>query len=1149
MPNFRFNGLTTTLRTAAAFALLAFLLVCIPNANAQIAGTGNIQGQIADSTGAIIPKATIVLTNVSTQVQKTDLSDDSGLYSFTNIPIGTYSLTVTAPGFQTYTRTGNVLEVGSSIAINVGMTIGSADQKVEVRAEGLALQTEDASFKQTIDQTTITEMPLNGRRMTDLINLSGGSTPAPAGDFTGSKYSYAAISVSIAGGNGNTTSWRLDGGDNNDYMANSNLPFPFPDAVSQFSVESTALGPQGGAHSGGLVNVVTRSGTNTFHGSAFEFLRNNYLNATNFFSVSKDTLHQNQYGGTFGGRILRDKLFVFTGYQFNKAVQATSSTQAHVPTAANLAGDFSLSDPTTALKNPINGAALVNNQISPSFFNPQALALAKYLPTSTDPAGLVSYSIPSQVYDKQFVTRVDYTINAKNNVFARYFLDGYQAPAFFSPTNILITTSAGNTQRVQSFASGENYILSANTINSFHASVSRRLNLRGPAPGINACTIGITLNCALPTGLQITVGSNSTHGFAAYCGTCAPGHFNDNALNIADDVTMTRGKHQIAFGGEYVRNQLNIVGAYQSNGNFTFNGQYSANGPGGGTTIGDANLDFLTGAMSGFQQSKQQQNALRGPIPSLYLQDTYHATKRLTVLAGVRWAPNFFPVDYFNRGSIFSMDAFLAGKISTVYPTAPAGSLFYGDPGVSREFTKNSPWQFSPNIGVSFDPMGDGKTVIRAGAGIAYDQVNYFTGQRVNQNPPFATASSPNTSAQLSFSSPWTVNGVTNSPYPQPAVPTPAQAVFPAQGQFIVLPTQYHPSYTIQYTASIQRDLGHGWQIQLDYIGNGTRHAPMGRPFNAATFIPGVWGAGGTGCTPIVRTGPAAVTPGAAGTNCSTVANQKSRFALAIANPAQGNQYLGGGGGSVIVGDNATANYNGLITTVQHRLSSSFSVLANHTWSKCLNLADGAGDIAGTPVEDPTNPARDYAPCGSDYRHVANFVIITKSNFSLTGYKRAILNNWEFAPLVHMQSGAPVNLTQGSDISLTAIGNDRPNVIAGVPLYIYPARRSGAGAVNRGYLNPAAFTLNTVPGTYGNLTRNALRGLASYQFDAQVSRIFPIRERFHLDLRLEAFNVLNHPNFSSPSASNPAPTNTTFGQISSTSNNPRIFQAGAKVSF
>ena len=240
------------------------------------------------------------------------MTGTSGLFSFPNLAIGTYVLDVASPGFEHYSQSNIVLEVGSSIAINVGMTVGRTDQKVEVQASGLALQTEDATFKQTIDQQTVTEMPINGRQMTSLITLSGGSTAAPAGDFTGSKYSYAAISVSIAGGGGNTTMWRLDGGDNNDYMANANLPFPFPDAVNQFSVESTVLGASDGQHTGGLVNVVTRSGTNTYHGSAFEFIRNNYIDATNFFSTctpvapattctAKDTLHQNQFGGTFGG--------------------------------------------------------------------------------------------------------------------------------------------------------------------------------------------------------------------------------------------------------------------------------------------------------------------------------------------------------------------------------------------------------------------------------------------------------------------------------------------------------------------------------------------------------------------------------------------------------------------------------------------------------------------------------------------------------------------------------------------------------------------------------------------------------------------------------------------------------------------------------
>ena len=262
-------------------AILAFAA----RGNAQLAGTGSIQGSVVDATGAIIQGASVTATNVATQVKRTSVTGGSGLYSFPNLDIGTYIIDVTAQGFEHYTQSNVVLEVGSSIAINVGMTVGRTDQKVEVQASGLALQTEDASFKQTIDERTVTEMPLNGRQMTALITLSGGSTAAPGGDFTGSKYSYQTISVSIAGGGGNTTMWRLDGGDNNDYMANGNLPFPSPMRSTSSAWNRQCLGAQDGQHTGGLVNVVTRSGTNTYHGSFFEFIRNNYIDATNFFST------------------------------------------------------------------------------------------------------------------------------------------------------------------------------------------------------------------------------------------------------------------------------------------------------------------------------------------------------------------------------------------------------------------------------------------------------------------------------------------------------------------------------------------------------------------------------------------------------------------------------------------------------------------------------------------------------------------------------------------------------------------------------------------------------------------------------------------------------------------------------------------------
>jgi hypothetical protein len=1173
----RISGLSNQILSnkILAFATLLLLLLSAPFLSGQAAGNASLQGTILDPTGAVIPEATVTLTNSATQVKRVVVSDTGGLYSFPNTAVGTYSLTVTKTGFQTYVQTGIVLEVGSAISINVPMTVGSQTERVEVRAEGLALQTEDVSFKQTIDQQTITEMPLNGRQMTSLITLSGGSNPAPAGDFTGSKYTYQTIAVSIAGGGGNTTMWRLDGGSNNDYMANGNLPFPFPDAVSQFSVESTALGSQNGMHTGGLVNVVTRSGTNTYHGTAFWFIRNNYINASNFFSATKDTLHQNQYGGTFGGRIIKDKLFAFAGYQRTDSKQSQASQQAFVPTAANLAGDWSGTDSPTSnpLVDPRTGAKLIGNKFpTPPTYNAQSLKLLSYFPKPdpSDPTGRVFYSIPLQTGNNQFVTRVDYTLSTRNNLYGRYFIDGYQQPAFFYPNNIFVSTQAGLSQRVQSFTLGDAFTINPRFVNTAHITLLRRRNNRGYAHNmINANTIGVDVYQGQPNGLQMTTSNKFNIGG----GTNSNSNFNVNTLAFEDDVTMMLGKHQLVFGGEYARNQLNIANAYEQNGTFTFDGRYSKNGPNGGSAGGDPNLDFLMGTLGIFEQSKQQQNALRGPIPSLYIQDTYHPTNNVTIVAGLRWSPNYMPFDFFHRGVQFDYNAFLANKVSSVYPNAPAGAMYFGDPGVSDIFTKNAIWQFSPNFGFSWDPTGSGKTVIRAGAEIAYDQVNYFTAQRNQQNPPFATAirqAQTATSGPTSFSAPWSSGTVVGSPFPQPQVPTPAIAQFFPQSQYIVLPPKYHPSSTQQWTASVQRQLG-TWMLQVQYIGGHTVHAPMGTPISPAVYVPGVWGPNNTGCPGVVTTGPAGK-PGIAGTPCSTVANQTQRFLLTVANPLQGNQYAGGGS-STLIGYGGMSNYHGMVTTVQHRVSTNFSLLANWTWSKCLGIVDPQGDTAGTIIQNPNNPGGDYGPCGSDYRHVENIVLITQSRFPVTGFKALLINNWVFAPLVHIQSGAPFTVTSGQDNSFTAVGNDRPNLIPGVPVYLHTPIRRASGLANRGYLNPAAFAQVTAGcptplspltcpgyGTYGNISRNSFRGPTNYQFDAQISRIFPIWERISATLRLEAFNVLNHPNFNLPTGNttgtqggttgqNGALSSNTFGQITTTANQARIFQGSVKLNF
>ncbi|HEV2136657.1 MAG TPA: carboxypeptidase-like regulatory domain-containing protein [Terracidiphilus sp.] len=1158
-----------TMRVRPVVLLCAAALILFPLiATAQIAGTGSIQGTVSDSSGAVIPNAAVTLTNEATHVQHKSQTNGSGLYIFPGVHVGTYDLSASATGFKTYVQKGIVLEVGSSIAVNPSLSVGTQSQEVTVQAEGLALQTQDATFKQTIDSNEISEMPLNGRHMTDLITTSGGAAPAPNNDIVGSKSSYATISLSIAGGGGNTTLWRLDGGDNTDYMVNGNLPYPFPDAVSQFSVESTALGAQDGGHVGGMVNVVTKSGTNQYHGDAFEFIRNNYIDATNFFSSSPDVLHQNQFGGTFGGPVIHDKFFAFAGYQRTRITQKQSDQEKFVPTAANLSGDFSATDGTPGvagsnacasngapiqLVDPLTGAQLVGNKYSSApTYNAASLALQKYLPAitpsiDTNNCGEIKYAIPLAQYDNQFVTREDWTISAKHNIFGRYMVDGFQQPAYFFPTNILVTTQAGLIQRVQSFVLGDAYTFTPNLVNNAHATIERRVDKRGYAANdINAAKLGVDIYQMVPNGLQISEGKFSIGG-----GTNSVSHFNANALNLSDDVTWIRGKHQVMFGGQWVQAELNIANVYEGNGNFSFNGEYSLNGPGGGSKNGDASLDFLMGTLSAFEQSKQQQNALRGPFPSLYVQDTFHASTRLTITGGLRWGPNIMPYDYFHRGVVFNMADFAANKVSTVYPNAPAGILYYGDPGVPKQFTKNSYWQFSPNFGITFDPTGTGKTVIRAGGEIAYDNPNFFTSQRNQQNPPFATATKnlqTSTSGPMIFSAPWSVGQFNSSPFPQPQIPS-SSVTFTPQSQYIFMPAQFHPAYTIQWTLSVQREFG-AWQAQLDYIGNATRHAPMGLGVSPAVYIPGTWGPNGTGCSPIVTTGPAAVKPGAAGTPCSTTKNQVSRFLLTIDNPGAigGNQFSGGGGGSVLIGDEGTATYNGLIATLQHRLSSSFSLLANWTWSKCLDIEDAQGDLAGTTVENINNPRGDYGPCGSNYPNIVNASVVSRSNFHFTNrLTRLVVDNWEFAPLMSARSGGPLNVTAGGDFSLTDVGNDRPVLASGVsPYHEVSFRSNPKSETTRGYLNPQVFS-EPAQGTYGNISRNKFRGPMYFNIDAQLSRIFPIHERLAMDLRLESFNMLNHPNFGGVDT-NVNNLSSSFGEVSSASE-ARIFQGAVKLTF
>ena len=691
----------------------------------------------------------------------------------------------------------------------------------------------------------------------------------------------------------------------------------------------------------------------------------------------------------------------------------------------------------------------------------------------------------------------------------------------------MLTTTAGNDERVQSFTLGDIFNINSHMVNTFHGTYARRRNNRGPtAGGINATTLGVNVYPYVPVDLRLSV----TNGFSVGCGTCSPGFFNVNTEDFSDDIDYLLGKHSLAFGGEFIRTGNNVRAGYLQNGNYTFNGQLS--GAQNGNT-GEGMLDFLTGRMQAFGQSRSQQNAFRENIFSLYGQDTYHVTQKVTLSYGVRWEPMLYQTDKYGRGSTFDQAAFNNNAHSSVFPNAPAGSLYYGDTGISKKLVNNRLANFSPRLGVAYS--ADDKTVFRAGGALMYDTPNLYMNQRQITNPPYTNEI--NITGNIPFANPWSVYPGGN-PFPG-VFPPDKTAVFPTQGAYVFIRPDVRTPVIYQWTASFQRDFGKGWSFSANYLGNRNNFQYLGNYFNHATYIPG----NSTGVAGSCGSLSGSSLPGA-GSACSSTAsaNANARTPLSLRNPAQGTYYTPT---MTRIDDLGYSTYHGGIFTIQHRSSGSFSFLGNYTWSKCLSLADNPGDVASTTLQNSDNPRGDYSYCGYDVRHIANVTVVAQSNFtSLPAAARAVVNHWQVAPLLRVTSGAAYNVTTGSDRSLSAQANDRPNVVPGAVL-TSGRQVTSATTGNRFYFVGSAYTLNPL-GTYGNLPRNSLRGPTFANLDVSVSRIFPIYERLNLQLRLESFNVFNHPYLNSFTLSNPA--SSTFGYANGAAD-PRIFQAAAKFNF
>jgi hypothetical protein len=1083
-----------------------------------------VSGNITDPSGAAIANAEVTMTELDKHLVRTTRTNPSGLYVLPNLPVGPYRLEVKAQGFKAYIQEGIELVVNNNIQIDAAMQIGSTSESVEVTATASMIETKESSVSNLVDQKRIAELPLNGRQATQLIITLGGAAYGDSGD-TGSKTFFSSTRISVAGGQGNGTAYLLDGGDNTDPMSNVNLPIPFPDALQEFSVETSAVSSRFGTHPGATVNAVTKSGSNGFHGDLFEYLRNGNLNARNFFGLSRDSLKRNQFGGTAGGRIIKDKLFYFGGYQGTINRSNPASTTTFIPNAAMLAGDFTTVASAACQSNNKGitlGGPFSSNRISPTALNVVALNIATtYLPTSSaDQCGKVTYGIPVTGDENQYIGRVDFVKSEKQTIFGRYFVDGFQNPATYDGKSLLTTTQAGNHELAQSAVIGDTYLFGPGTLNSFHATFNRRRDDRGPTDiPINPTALGINIYSAVPNFLLMSV----TGGFSTFCGTCAPGHFNVTSYQVADDVDIIRGRHEMSFGANIERVQNNTVSGFNENGNFSFNGSR--------TGLGLA--DFLTGLPNDFTQTNATPDDLRQWIMSFYAQDSFKISSRVTLNMGIRWEPTFPDPDKYKRGTSFSLAGFYAGKVSGVHTNAPAGLFFPGDPGIPDANWNGHLGNFAPRVGLVWSPSGNGKDTLRVGASILYDVAETWYNERETTNAPVGTA----------IDTPNPVGGLTNPWQGYPGgnpFPTGGRSYFPTAGVYVNFPIDPKPTYVANWNLTYQRQIAGNWMVSLSYLGNKTTHLwGNGGEVNPAIYIPGNCVAGQYGLT---KAGA-----------CSTTSNTNQRRILYLANPALGQAYA-----SInTMDDGAVAHYNGVLMSVQHRFANNFTFLANYTDSYCISDTDFGAALAGASNSQPFYRHGDWGPCVFDTRHNFNTTLVATSEVKRgNAMLNRLLSGWEIAPLIHASSGQPLNVTVGKDNSLTGLNNDRPNQILSSTAATNPVCNNGSTPCVQ-WLNPSAFSPNPL-GTFGNIGRNALRGPGTFNFDVALSRIFKFRESLSLQARLDAFNVLNHTNF--VGAISPAGTVTgystlstnesssTFGRVQSAFD-PRILQFSLKMVF
>lgn len=1078
-----------------------------------------ISGTVKDASGSAIPNAQVTVTQTDTGVTRTAETDASGIYSLPSLPLGPYRMEVKKEGFATYIQSGIVLQVDTAPTIDPVLKVGAVSESVQVEAAAAMVETHSTGVGQVVNSQDVVELPLNGREITQLITLAGASNSVQygfgqqpsVGNLVSSKNYPNEALVSVGGGMLNGTTYLLDGGTHNDPFNNLNLPLPFPDAIQEFKVETSSLPAEYGEHSAGAVNVVSRSGSNEFHGDAFEFVRNGYFNARDTFAPTNDNLKRNQFGGTVGGPIKKNKLFFFLGYQGTLIRSAPAAAPAVLPTPSELLGNFQNYESQCFHTPQTLKAPFVNNMLPMSSVSQQALAFASHFPVGPEPCGNTTYTQIANQDEHMGLAKIDYQISTKQSFFARYFGTHELQPSSFTGTELSVQ-NAGTDDEVNSLVLGHTYIFSPNALNTFHATLDREGVTKFQVPIVTPTTIGVQgIYVALPNFSNI----NITGDFMSAGGFATPGLVNTTTYQFSDDFSLIKGSHQMQFGVSYIRPMQATTFCVYCNGLFTFSGQ----------DTGNAMADFISGSLDSFTQLNISHDNEKWQYLGLYAQDNWKINSRLTLNYGVRWEPYLNGRLLNGHVSHFNMADFLANVHSTIYPNAPAGTLFPGDAGFNTGGRPNyTSWRnFAPRVGLAWDPTGNGKTLIRASFGIFYDMPQTLFYYNYAGEPLWGegiTIINP----VGGFGNPW-LNYPGGSPYPVSQNPN---STYPTAGYYETVPLHVQNTYVEQWNLTLQRQVGSSWLLKASYLGNETAHLWTDQELNPAIYIPGTCAAGQYGLTK-------------AGT-CSTTSNTQARRLLTQLNPSQGPYY----GQLEYLDDGGTASYNALIVSAEHRLSSHFSMLANYTWSHCIG-DPVTTELSGPIYENPNNRRFDRGNCAYiDIHHNFNLSAVLQSPKYSNRYVQWIAGGWQLAPIVGLHSGSYFGVTTGLDNYLNGITPQRPNQV--LP-NVYCADRN----INC-WMSSAAFA-NPAPGTYGNLGNNSLEGPGYFDVDLSLSRQFIVHEKQYFEIRAETFNIENRANYLNPGAagiaggaSNSALNSSTFGKIQSDVQ-PRIMQFAVKYNF